>query len=48
MTLFCISLVILKKNRGRISGDIDNFAKWFEENELIINLKPGKSEVLVF
>ena len=31
-----------------LSDDIKRIATWFEENELIINLKKGKSEVMLF
>ena len=31
-----------------LSDDIQRIATWFEENELIINLKKGKSEVMLF
>ena len=31
-----------------LSGDIQRIATWFEENELIINLKKGKPEVMLF
>ena len=31
-----------------LSHDIERIATWFEENELIINLKKGKSEVMLF
>ena len=31
-----------------LSDDIERIATWFEENELIINLKKGKSEVMLF
>ena len=27
---------------------LKNLSRWFEENELLINLKPGKAELLLF
>lgn len=31
-----------------ISEDINSLASWFRDNELIINLKKGKTEVMLF
>ena len=31
-----------------LSEDINNLCHWFEENELIINLKKGKTETILF
>ena len=39
------SLQIIEQN---LSEDIDRLSVWFEENELIMNLKKGKSEVMLF
>ena len=39
------SLQIIEQN---LSEDIERLSVWFEENELIMNLKKGKSEVMLF
>lgn len=31
-----------------LSEDINSLASWFRDNELIINLKKGKTEVMLF
>ena len=31
-----------------LSQDLDNLSNWFRDNELIFNLKKGKSEVMLF
>ena len=31
-----------------LCSDINRFSEWFTENELLLNLKPGKTELLVF
>ena len=31
-----------------LNSDLENLSTWFDENELLINLKPGKTEVLLF
>ena len=31
-----------------LSEDINSLASWFQDNELIINLKKGKTEVMLF
>ena len=31
---------------GNLSQDLDNLSAWFRENELIFNLKKGKTEVI--
>ena len=31
-----------------LNSDLDNLSSWFDENELLMNLKPGKTEVLMF
>ena len=38
----------LQNIEQNLSEDIDRLADWFEENELILNLKKGKSEVMLF
>ena len=32
----------------QLDEDVKNLSRWFEENELLINLKPGKTELLLF
>ena len=32
----------------QVDEDLKNLSRWFEENELLINLKPGKAELLLF
>ena len=32
----------------QLDEDLTNLSRWFEENELLINLKPGKTELLLF
>ena len=32
----------------QLDEDLENLSRWFEENELLINLKPGKTELLLF
>ena len=32
----------------QLNEDLKNLSRWFEENELLINLKPGKTELLLF
>ena len=32
----------------QLDEDLENLSRWFEENELLINLKPVKTEVLLF
>ena len=31
----------------QLDKDLKNLSRWFEENELLINLKPGKTELLL-
>ena len=33
---------------SNLSQDLDNLSNWFRENELIFNLKKGKTEVMLF
>ena len=32
----------------QLDENLKNLNSWFEENELLINLKPGKAELLLF
>ena len=32
----------------QLDEDLKNLSRWFEENELLINLKPGKTKLLLF
>ena len=32
----------------QLEEDFKNLSRWFEEKELLINLKPGKTELLLF
>jgi len=34
--------------QSSLSQDLDNLSNWFRDNELIFNLKKGKSEVMLF
>ena len=34
--------------QSNLSQDLDNLSNWFRDNELIFNLKKGKSEVMLF
>ena len=34
--------------QSNLSQDLDNLSNWFRDNELIFNLKKGKSEVVLF
>ena len=34
--------------QSNLSEDLDNLSNWFRDNELIFNLKKGKSEVMLF
>ena len=34
--------------KHQLDEDLKNLSRWFEENELLINLKPGKTELLLF
>ena len=38
----------LRTIEEKLSQDIDRIATWFEDNDLIINLKKGKSEAMLF
>ena len=38
-------IVVIQSN---LSQDLDNLSNWFRDNELIFNLKKGKSEVMPF
>ena len=38
----------LETNRNELNKDIDSVANWLDEMELIINLKKGKAESLIF
>ena len=38
----------IQQIENKLSEDICHLADWFEDNELIINLKKGKSEVMLF
>ena len=38
----------IKAIEEKLTNDVTLLADWFEENELIINLKQGKSEVMLF
>ena len=38
----------IQQIEDKLSEDICHLADWFEDNELIINLKKGKSEVMLF
>ena len=33
---------------SQLDEDVKNLSSWFEENELLINLKPGKTVLLPF
>ena len=32
----------------QLNEDLKNLNRWFEENEFLINLKPSKTELLLF
>ena len=34
--------------KHQLEEDLKNLSRWFEENELLINLKPGKTKLLLF
>ena len=34
--------------KHQLGEDLKNLSRWFEEKELLINLKPGKTELLLF
>ena len=34
--------------KHQFDQDLKNLSRWFEDNELLINLKPGKTELLLF
>ena len=34
--------------KHQLDKNLNNLSRWFEENELLINLKPGKTELLLF
>ena len=34
--------------KHQLDEDLKNLSRWFEENELLINLKPGKTELILF
>ena len=38
----------LKAIKTKLSNDMESIADWFDENGLIINLKKGKTESLLF
>ena len=37
--------IVIEKN---LSDDLDNLSSWFNENELMLNMKRGKTELLLF
>ena len=45
--IFCESKK-LEEIEIRLNADLKNLHSWFKENELLLNLKPGKTEVLSF
>ena len=34
--------------KHQLEEDLKNLSRWFEENELLIYLKPGKTKLLLF
>ena len=46
MVLFCEN-GRLPTIRHLLDEDLKNLSRWFEENELLINLKPGKTDFLL-
>ena len=34
--------------KHQLEEDLKNLSRWFEANELLINLKPGKTKLLLF
>ena len=47
MVIFCENDRLLTIEH-QLDEDLKNLSSWFEENELLINLKPGKTELLLF
>ena len=47
MVIFCEN-GRLPTIKYQFDEDLKNLSRWFEENELLINLKPGKTELLLF
>ena len=38
----------LPTSKYQLNEDLKNLNRWFEENEFLINLKPSKTELLLF
>ena len=47
-TVIFTSSKVLDAIQHNLSEDIDSLASWFGDNELIINLKKGKTELMLF
>ena len=47
-TVIFTSSKVLDAIQHNLSEDINSLASWFRDNELIINLKKGKTEVMLF
>ena len=47
-TVICTSSSDIDVIQSNLSQDLENLSNWFRDNELIFNLKKGKSEVMLF
>ena len=47
-TVILISSSDIDVIQSNLSQDLDNLSNWFRDNELIFNLKKGKSEMMLF
>ena len=47
-TVIYVSDKDVKNTNSKVTKEMDAFAKWLDKNALVINLKKGKTESLLF
>ena len=47
-TVVCVSGSSLDEAERKLNRDLQHLKAWFDENELLVNLKKGKTESMVF
>ena len=47
-TVIFVSGSSLDEVEGKLNNDLQNLKAWFDENELLVNLKKGKTESMIF
>ena len=47
-TVIFVSGSSLHEVEGKLNNDLQHLKAWFDENELLVNLKKGKTESMIF